>query len=91
MRTSIASEPPEHKIAGVMPAGRAGDPAGLTLGLVVSGLSLVVALGLVLAERSNDLWTRLALKPADRVVADERDYDSQQDGPQNDSRQVRPP
>lgn len=65
-------------------------PAGLTLGLIVTGLSALVVLGLVVAEVSGDPWTRLGLEATDRVVADERNEHGEQDAPEHDRREAGP-
>ena len=59
-------------------------PAGLTLGLAITGLSLLVVAGLWYAERRGMRWTRLGLEPPDRVVADEADDESDDEPPEDD-------
>jgi hypothetical protein len=59
-------------------------PAGLTLGLLISGLSLIVVAGLWYAERRGMWWTRLGLEPADGVVADEADDEGNKEAPEDD-------
>jgi hypothetical protein len=59
-------------------------PAGLTLGLVLSALSLAVVGGLWYAERRGVAWTRFGLEPANGVVADEADQEDNKKAPKDD-------